>query len=77
VVEQWHAVFAPAKTPAAIVQRLNAEIAKTLKDPAVTELAGKLGITLAGGSPKQLGDLQRADSAKWAKVIRDGNIKAD
>ena len=77
VVEQWHAVFAPAKTPAAIVQRLNAEIAKTLKDPAVTELAGKLGITLAGGTPKQLGDLQRADSAKWAKVIQGGNIKAD
>ncbi|MBS0382229.1 MAG: tripartite tricarboxylate transporter substrate binding protein, partial [Proteobacteria bacterium] len=59
------------------VQRLNAEIAKALKDPAVTELAGKLGITLVGGTPAQLGALQRTDSAKWAKVIRDGNIKAD
>ncbi|WP_287965256.1 MULTISPECIES: tripartite tricarboxylate transporter substrate binding protein [Diaphorobacter] len=77
VVEQWHAVFAPAKTPAAVVQRLNGEIAKALKDPAVTALADKLGITLVGGTPQQLGALQRADSAKWAKVIRDGNIKAD
>jgi tripartite-type tricarboxylate transporter receptor subunit TctC len=77
VVEQWHAVFAPARTPAAIVQRLNAEIAKALKDPAVTALADKLGITLVGGTPGQLAALQKADSAKWAKVIRDGNIKAD
>ena len=77
VAEQWHAVFAPAKTPAAVVQRLNAEIGKVLKDPAITALAEKLGITLVGGTPRQLGDLQKADSAKWAKVIRDGNIKAD
>lgn len=77
IVEQWHAVFAPAKTPAATVLRLNAEIGKVLKDPAITALAEKLGITLAGGTPRQLGELQKADSAKWAKVIRDGNIKAD
>lgn len=77
VVEQWQAVFAPAKTPAPVVQRLNQEINKTLKDPAVAALADKLGVTLVGGTPQQLGDLQKADSAKWAKVIKDGNIKAD
>ncbi len=77
VVEQWQAVFAPAKTPAAVVQRLNREINNALKDPAVVALADKLGVTLVGGTPKQLGDLQRADSAKWAKVIQDGNIKAE
>ena len=77
VVEQWQAVFAPAKTPAPVVQRLNQEINKALKDPAVAALADKLGVTLAGGTPQQLGDLQKADSAKWAKVIKDGNIKAD
>ncbi|AVS84866.1 MFS transporter [Paracidovorax avenae] len=67
----------PAKTPAAVVQRLNQEINKALKDPAVVALADKLGVTLVGGMPKQLGDLQKADSAKWAKVIQDGNIKAE
>jgi len=77
VVEQWQAVFAPARTPAPIVQRLNAEIAKSLTDPAIVALADKLGVTLVGGTPRQLGDLQKADSAKWAKVIRDGNIKAE
>lgn len=77
VVEQWHGVFAPARTPEATVQRLNREIAQALKTPAVTTLADKLGITLVGGSPQQLGALQRSDSAKWAQVIRDGNIRAD
>jgi len=35
------------------------------------------GVTLVGGTPHQPGDPQQADSAKWAKVIRDGNIKLD
>lgn len=77
VVEQWQAVFAPAKTSTAVVQRLNHEINNALKDPAVVSLADKLGVTLVGGTAKQLGDLQKADSAKWAKVIKDGNIKAE
>ncbi len=77
VVEQWQAVFAPAKTPTAIVQRLNQEIGQALKDPGVVALADKLGVTLVGGTPQQLGALQKADSIKWAQVIKDGNIKAE
>ncbi|CAM3811306.1 Bug family tripartite tricarboxylate transporter substrate binding protein [Paracidovorax anthurii] len=77
VVEQWQAVFAPARTPAATVKRLNQEIANALRDPGVTALADRLGVTLVGGTPRQLGDLQKADSAKWAKVIKDGNIQAE
>ncbi|MBF5005885.1 Bug family tripartite tricarboxylate transporter substrate binding protein [Diaphorobacter caeni] len=76
VVEQWQAVFAPAKTPAVIVQRLNQEINAALKDPAVVALADKLGVTLVGGSPAQLAATQKADFAKWGKVIREGNIQA-
>ena len=77
VVEQWQAVFAPAGTPLPIIERLNREINIALKDPALLSLADKLGFTLVGGTPQQLGDLQRADSAKWAEVIRKGNIKAE
>jgi tripartite-type tricarboxylate transporter receptor subunit TctC len=74
VVEQWQAVFAPAKTPVAIVGRLNAEINKILKDSALTELADKLGVTLVGGTPQHLAQAQALDSEKWAKVIRDAHI---
>lgn len=75
VVEQWQAVFAPAGTPAEVVNRLNAEINKAIQEPNIVALADRLGVTLVGGTPQQLGELQKADSAKWAKVIRDGNIK--
>ena len=77
VVEQWQAVFAPAGTPPEVVQRLNAEINRALKDENIVALADRLGVTLVGGTPRQLGDMQKADSAKWARVIRDGNIKSD
>ena len=77
VVEQWLAIYLPARTPPAIVQRLNAEVNKALHDPAVSELADKLGVTLVGGTPQRLADVQNADSATWARVIRTANIKAD
>jgi len=77
VVEQWQGVYLPARTPAPVVQRLNAEINKALREPAVAELADKLGVTLVGGTPQHLAQVQAADSATWARVIRAGNIKAD
>lgn len=76
VVEQWQAVFAPAGTPPAVIQQLNAAIGKALKTPALKTLSDKLGITLVGGSPQQLDEMRRADFAKWGKVIRDAQIKA-
>jgi tripartite-type tricarboxylate transporter receptor subunit TctC len=77
VIEQWQGVYLPARAPAAVVQRLNNEINKALKDSAITELADKLGITLVGGTPKVLADVQTSDSATWARVIRTANIKID
>lgn len=77
VVEQWQAVYLPAGTPAPVVQRLNTEINKALREPAVIELADQLGITLVGGTPQQLAAVQRADSATWARVIRSGNLQID
>lgn len=76
-VEQWQAVYAPAGTPASIVQRLNAEIVRILKDAEIVAMADKLGVTLVGSTPRQLADTQKADLAKWAKVIKAAGIKAD
>jgi tripartite-type tricarboxylate transporter receptor subunit TctC len=77
VVEQWLAIYLPARTPEATVQRLNAEVNKALREPSITELADKLGITLVGGAPQRLAEQQNTDSATWARVIRTANIKAD
>ncbi len=77
VVEQWQGVYLPAKTPVTVVQRLNAEINKAIRESVITDLADKLGITLVGGAAKTLADVQTNDSATWARVIRAANIKVD
>ena len=77
VVEQWQAVYAPAGTPAPVVQRLHDEIVRQLKDPEVVAMADKLGVTLVGSTPQQLADTQKADLSKWAKVIKDAGVKPD
>ena len=77
VVAQWQAVYAPAGTPAPIVERLHAEIVRQLKDPELVAMADKLGVTLVGSTPQQLAETQKADLAKWGKVIREAGIKPD
>jgi len=77
VIEQWQAAYLPVRTPAAVVQRLNGDINAALRDPGILQLADKLGVNLVGGTPQHLAEVQKADSATWAKVIRDGNIKAE
>ena len=76
-MEQWLAAYAPAGTPAAITQRLNAELNRAMAEPQVRELAEQLGITLVGGTPEHLAQVQAADSRNWAQVIRNANIKAE
>lgn len=75
VVEQWQAVFAPAATPAPVIERLNAAIGRALQSPALLALSEQLGITLAGGTPQALDQTRRADFDKWGKVIREAGIK--
>jgi len=77
VVEQWQAVYAPAGTPKPVVQRLNQEILRILKDAEVVAMADKLGVTLVGSTPAQLADTQKNDLAKWGRVIKEAGIKAD
>lgn len=75
VVEQWQAVFAPAATPAPVIDRLNASIGRALQSPALLALSQQLGVTLVGGTPQALDQTRRADFDKWGKVIRDAGIK--
>ncbi len=74
-VASWQAIFAPAGTPPAIVTRLNDELTKIV---AQTEVAARLytmGVENVPMTPAQFGDFQRAEMVKWAKIVKDGNVK--
>jgi len=77
VVEQWQAIYVPAGTPKPIVARLNAEIVRALKDPEVVDRLEKIGVNVVGSTPEQLAQIQRDDTAKWARVIKSAGIKLD
>ena len=73
-VASWNAVAAPAKTPAAVVQRLNREIQAALKTPEVQKQLLAMHIEARGGSPEQLGQLLASETQRWGDVITRANI---
>ncbi len=76
-VVSWQAIFAPAGTPPAIVQRLHTEIAKIIKSAEMQERFAKLGLDPSGMTPADLAKFQASEITKWAAVIKSGNIKVD
>lgn len=77
VIQPWWAVLVPAKTPPAIVAKLNQAFNEALRDPAVIKRFEEVDLDPAGGTPDQLHALIRSESAKWGKLARSRNIKAD
>ena len=75
--QSWVGVLAPARTPRAIIQRLNAEIAKMLTAPEQREHFTALGYEIVAGTPEQFGAWVRNESAKWGKLIRERGITAE
>jgi tripartite-type tricarboxylate transporter receptor subunit TctC len=73
----WYSMHAPAGTPAPIIARLNAEIARALKQPDMQERFKQLGLDGGGGSPEQLTQFVRSEFVKYAKLIKDAGIKAE
>jgi tripartite-type tricarboxylate transporter receptor subunit TctC len=73
----WFGVVAPADTPAPIIARLNAEIVAALNDDQVKAAMRNLGVEPAPGTPKAFDDYIRAETRKWAQVIKTAGIKLD
>ena len=73
----WYALWAPAHTPAAIVNRIDADMQKALAMPDVREALAKQGMQVLTSSPAQLRALMEADVARWAEVVRAAGIKAE
>jgi tripartite-type tricarboxylate transporter receptor subunit TctC len=76
-VTSWYGLVAPAGTPAPIVERLHAEIAKALASSDVREKIATLGAEPVGNTPAEFAALQRTEAARWAKLAREANIRAD
>ena len=73
----WNGILAPAGTPQAIIERLNAEIVKLLRMPAVIALLAAQGVDPIGNTPREFSAIILADVEKWAKVIKEAGIKPD
>ena len=70
-------LVAPAGTPRAAIDALNAAANKAMQAPEIRARVIDLAAVPVGGTPEQFGEFLRADVAKWAKVIQAGNVKAD
>jgi tripartite-type tricarboxylate transporter receptor subunit TctC len=75
VASNWYGFAAPKNTPSEIVNKLNAEINAALADPKLKARLAELGGTPFAGSPATFAKFVADDTAKWAKVIREANIK--
>jgi len=73
----WYALMAPAGTPAEVIAKLQAECARILRLADVREKLAALGAEAVGNRPEELMAIIRAKSARWQKVVKDANIKAE
>ena len=73
----WIGLAAPAKTPAAVLDKLNAEIRKMLADPAVKARFQELAFEPVGDSREQFGAFIRSEIAKWTKVAKESGARTD
>ncbi len=73
----WIGIAAPAKTPAAVLDRLNAELNKMLSDAEVKERLNTLAFTPVGSTRKEFADYIQSEIAKWGKAVKDSGARVD
>jgi tripartite-type tricarboxylate transporter receptor subunit TctC len=73
----WYGLFAPAKTPRAILARINADANKALQEAETRQRFAGAGVEPAGGSVEEFSGYLSAEIDKWARVIREAGIRAD
>lgn len=73
-VASWNGLFAPARTPAAVIETLNRSVREVLADPDIRRRFLELGVEARGSTPEELGARMKADVEKWADVIGKAGI---
>jgi tripartite-type tricarboxylate transporter receptor subunit TctC len=76
-VDSWYAMFVPAKTPQAIIDRINKAAVNVLAQPEVKERLLGQGAEAVGDTPEQLSSVVKKEIAKWKQVVKSANIKVD
>jgi tripartite-type tricarboxylate transporter receptor subunit TctC len=77
IIEQWLGVMVPTGTPGEVVARLTTEIGKALNDPVLRERYFQAALEPVGGTAEQFGRLMRDDYDKYARLVKDLNIKVE
>jgi tripartite-type tricarboxylate transporter receptor subunit TctC len=75
--ESWYGLFAPARTPADVIDRLNKSAAKAVQSEAFKQLGVNEGLVMVASPPEALDRYVRGEEARWRKVIEDAGIKPD
>jgi tripartite-type tricarboxylate transporter receptor subunit TctC len=76
-VISWFGLLAPAATPAAVIGKVHAELVRIVANAEMRERTAQLGLEASVNSPEEFAAIIKTDTAKWAKVIRAANIKAE
>jgi len=74
---EWNAIYAPAATPAVIIERLNQAIVQVLSQPEIRARLNEFGGEVIGSTPADLETFRRAEIAKWQKLAKDHNLRLD
>jgi tripartite-type tricarboxylate transporter receptor subunit TctC len=76
-VSAWYALFVPARTPAAVIEKLHADTVLALADPVIKARLEQLGVGVIGSSPEELRVYLKAEMDKWGAIIKEAGIKVE
>jgi tripartite-type tricarboxylate transporter receptor subunit TctC len=77
VVSDWQGILAPRATPKPIVDKVGADVGRILKDPGNQERFASLGFEIIASTPEEFRGAIASEMQRWAKVVKDANIKAE
>lgn len=76
-VESWYGLFAPAGTPAEVINKLNAASRQAAQTPEFRQKIEPEGLTITAGTPQELETYVKREEVRWSRIVKENNIKAD
>lgn len=76
-VESWYGLFVPAGTPADVIGKLNSAARKATEGAEFRRMLEPEGLTVSAGAPAELADFVGAETARWSRIVKENNVKAD